>query len=271
VIPRTNIPSVALPSRVSHVEVAILERLFDRSPEVAFFVKDSLGRYVAVNDSLVARHGLQSKSQVVGKYPHEICPGDFGRTPSEQDQKVLRFGRPLLDHLEMHWHRPNAPVWCLTTKLPIIDEAGRIIGLIGFSRDIRAAVEPDEIPPGFAKTLADFEQSLSPDMTPSIFASKAGLTSPRLARLTRRLFDLTPGQFITKSRVMAASRMLRESGDSVAEIAYACGFYDHSAFTRAFRSATGVTPTQFRKATGSTGAALNSGEQKPDHCLDTRQ
>lgn len=249
-IPRTNSPSVASQSRVSQVEVAILERLFDRSPEIAFFVKDSLGRYVAVNDSLVTRHGLQSKSQAIGKCPHEICPGDLGRTPSEQDQKVLRSGRPLLDHLEMHWHRPHAPVWCLTSKLPIIDAAGQIIGLIGFSRDIRAAVEPDEIPPGFAETLADFEQTLSPDMTPVSFASRAGLTPPRLARLTKRLFGLTPGQFITKSRIMAASRMLLESDNSVAEIAYACGFYDHSAFTRAFRSATGVTPTQFRKATG---------------------
>jgi AraC-like DNA-binding protein len=32
----------------------------------------------------------------------------------------------------------------------------------------------------------------------------------------------------------------------VADIAYACGFYDHSALTRAFRSATNLTPTQFR-------------------------
>jgi AraC-like DNA-binding protein len=32
----------------------------------------------------------------------------------------------------------------------------------------------------------------------------------------------------------------------VAEIALECGFYDHSAFTRAFRAVTSVTPTQFR-------------------------
>jgi AraC-like DNA-binding protein len=34
----------------------------------------------------------------------------------------------------------------------------------------------------------------------------------------------------------------------VAEIAHASGFYDHSAFTRAFRSATGLTPTAYREA-----------------------
>jgi len=247
VIPRTQHPAFAPSPLVSQVEVALLERLFDRSPDVAFFVKDASGRYVAVNESLVARHGLNSKSQVIGKCPHEICPGDFGRIPSDQDEKVLRTRRPLLDHLEMQWYRPHAPVWCLTTKLPIVDASGGVVGLIGFSRDIRAAVEPDEIPERFANALAEFEQTLSSEMTPTWLARRSELTLQRLARLTKRLFDLTPGQYITKSRIAAASRMLCDTEKSVAEIAHACGFYDHSAFTRAFRSATGITPTAFRQ------------------------
>lgn len=244
--PRTRQTESTRPSHVSSVGVALLERLFDRSPEVAFFIKDAAGRYVAVNESLLARHGLKNKSQVIGKCPREICPGDFGRIPTEQDEKVLRTGRPLIDHLEMQWYRPHDPVWCLTTKLPIHDPAGTVIGLIGFSRDIRVTVEPHEIPDAFAKALEEFEQSLSPEVTPAWLARRSKLTSPRLARLTKRLFGLTPSQFLTKSRIDAASRMLCDSDQSVSEIAHACGFYDHSAFTRAFRSATGTTPTEFR-------------------------
>ncbi len=245
--PRTTHPELSVYSHVSQVEVSLLERLFDRSPDVAFFVKDALGRYVAVNDSLVARHGLKSKSQVVGKYPRDICPGDFGRIPTEQDEKVLRTGRPLVDHLEMQWHRPNDPVWCLTTKLPIVDSSGAIVGLIGFSRDIRVPVEPRDIPAAFAHALEDFAQSLSSEVTPAWLARRSQLTPQRLARLTIRLFGLTPSQFITKSRITAASRMLRDPALSVSDIAHACGFGDHSAFTRAFRSATGMSPTEFRK------------------------
>lgn len=231
---------------VASVEVALLEKLFDLSPDVAFFLKDAFGRYVAVNESLVARHGLRNKSQVIGKCPRDICPGDFGRIPTEQDQKVLRTGRPLVDHLELQWHRPNDPVWCLTTKLPMLDSNGTIVGLIGFSRDIRMPVEPQEIPMGFASALEEFEQSLSSEVTPAWLARRSRLSSQRLARLTKRLFGLTPSQFITKSRIAAASRMLRHPDRSVSEIAHACGFYDHSAFTRAFRSATGMTPSAFR-------------------------
>jgi len=243
---RTKHTDFSLPQRVSQVELSLLERLFDRSPDVAFFVKDAAGRYVAVNESLVARHGLKSKSQVLGKCPRDICPGEFGRIPTEQDQKVLSTGRPLIDHLEMQWHRPNDPVWCLTTKLPIIDADGVVVGLIGFSRDVRVQVQPHEIPADFALALEEFEQTLSAEVTPAWLARRSKLTPQRLARLTKRLFGLTPNQFITKSRIAAASRMLQEATPSVAEIAHACGFSDHSAFTRAFRSATGLTPSEFR-------------------------
>ena len=243
-IPRTIYPASTM--RVSQVEVALLERLFDCSPDAAFFVKDAAGRYVAVNESLLERHGLKSKSQVIGKCPRDICPGDFGRIPTEQDEKVLRTGRPLVDHLELQWHRPNDPVWCLTTKLPIRDSGGVIVGLIGFSRDIRVPVEPHEIPKDFASGLEEFEQTLSSEVTPAWLSRRSKLPHQRLARLTKRLFGLTPSQFITKSRIAAASRMLRDPDRSVAEIAHACGFNDHSAFTRAFRSATGMTPSEYR-------------------------
>jgi AraC-like DNA-binding protein len=49
-----------------------------------------------------------------------------------------------------------------------------------------------------------------------------------------------------QTRLAAAARLLIETDRAVADIAYDCGFYDHSAMTRAFRSATNLTPTQFR-------------------------
>ena len=245
--PRTTHPEPALPPHVSQVEVSLLERLFDRSPDVAFFVKDAAGRYVAVNESLVSRHGLKSKSQVIGKCPRDICPGDLGRIPTEQDEKVLRTGRPLIDHLELQWHRPNDPVWCLTTKLPILDSGGALVGLIGFSRDVRVPVEAHEIPQDFACALEEFEQTLLSEGTPAWLARRSKVSPQRLARLTKRLYGLTPSQFITKSRIAAASRMLRDTDLSVSEIAHACGFCDHSAFARAFRSAAGMTPSEFRE------------------------
>ena len=245
---RTTSSSHSLPAAPSAVDVPVLEHLFDQVPDVAFFVKDTAGRYTAVNESLVARHGLRKKSQVIGRQPRDICPGDYGDIPSRQDAKVLRTGQPLMDHLEMHWTAPNKPGWCLTTKLPLRDEAGTIIGLIGISRDVRTSIKPREIPVEFAKALNHFENNLADPMTPAALADRAGLAPHRFARFMKRYFGLTPSQFIAKGRISAASRLLRETEDTVADIAVACGFYDHSAFTRAFRKLTGMTPSQLRQS-----------------------
>jgi len=228
------------------IDVSVLENLFDQVPDVAFFVKDTAGRYTAVNSSLIARHGLREKAQALGKRPLDICPGDFGGIPSRQDAAVLRTGRPILDHLELHWYAPHKPGWCLTTKLPIRDSAGEIAGLIGISRDVRAAIHTRDIPLEVAEALNHFETHLSDAIAPAALARRAGLPPHRFARVMKRFFGLTPSQYIAKARITAASRLLRETKDCVATIALACGFYDHSAFTRAFRKLTGTTPSQFR-------------------------
>ena len=54
-------------------------------------------------------------------------------------------------------------------------------------------------------------------------------------------------QLITKTRITAGSRLLRETDAAIAEIALDCGFSDHSAFTRAFRAVTGLSPTEHRR------------------------
>ncbi len=62
----------------------------------------------------------------------------------------------------------------------------------------------------------------------------------------RRILNLTPKQLIIKTRLEAATRLL--AGErSIAEIAYACGYTDHSAFSRPFKVAVGLSPTDYRE------------------------
>ena len=228
------------------VDPRLLEQLFDHTPDIAFFIKDAAGCYLAVNHSLLERHGLRDKSQMIGRRPCDICPGDFGRIPAEQDAYVLRTGRPIMERLELQWYLPHKPVWCLTTKLPMCDAAGAVTGIIGISKDVRLPVAPQEIPTGVAAALARLEVGYADPITPPELARIAKLPAARFARIIKRIFGITPIQLIAKTRIAAASRLLRETDRSVAEIALECGFYDHSAFTRAFRAVVGVTPTQFR-------------------------
>ncbi len=238
--------AAALRAATSGVDMRLLEQLFDHTPDIAFFIKDSAGRYVVVNDSLVERHGLRSKSQMLGRRPNDVCPGDFGRIPAEQDAAVLRTGRPVIERLELHWYVPHQPVWCLTTKLPVRDATGTVIGIIGMSKDVRSPMPAKEIPPEIAAALRRLETAFADPLTPSMLARIAGLPAARFARIIKRIFGITPTQLIAKTRIAAASRLLRETERTISEIAHECGFTDHSAFTRAFRAVTSVTPTDFR-------------------------
>lgn len=246
-----SVPSLPAPSLLAAngklaVDARLLEQLFDQTPDIVFFIKDRDGRYVVVNQPLVLRDGLQHKRQLVGRRVDEVYRGEMGRVFVEQDAAVIRTGRPIVDRLELHWRRPHQPCWCLTTKLPLRDAVGAIVGLIGFSRDVRAPLPLGDIPAGLTRALAWLEAHYDESVSPSALARRAGLSAARLARSVKRIFGLTPSQLITRTRLDAASRLLRESADSIAAIAIACGFYDHSAFTRAFRAATGQTPSEFR-------------------------
>jgi AraC-like DNA-binding protein len=216
-------------------------------PETVFFLKDAAGRYLAVNQSLVERCGLESKKDLIGRRVGEVFPKQLAELYARQDQTVLRTGRPIMDHLELHWYSHRRPGWCLTTKLPMRGPDGTIVGIAGISRDLRAPGDSEMIPESLASTLEHLELHYEEPLTPGALARHAGLSSVRFARLIKRIFRLTPNQLITQTRLAAAAELLIETNRSVADIACSCGFYDHSALTRAFRSATNWSPTQFRQ------------------------
>jgi AraC-like DNA-binding protein len=121
-----------------------------------------------------------------------------------------------------------------------------VTGLVGISRDLPDLRLDDSVPAALRAALEFLEAHFSAPLTASDLAGRAGLPPVRFARFIKRVFRVTPSQLIAQTRLAAASRMLSGTSLSVSEIAHACGFYDHSAFTRAFRTATGLTPRAFR-------------------------
>ena len=163
----------------------VLPELFDLAPDMAIFAKNGAGRHLAVNESLVKRRGCRHKSQVMRRRPCDTCPGDFGPLPAEQDAQVLRTRTPLIDHLEQQRYLPQKPAWCLTTKLPLLDRPGKVVGLIGISRDVRAPADPRSQLLAIA-TKRDQEPFLiqgSPPLEPAAGAeSEPNLIPPRRAQ-----------------------------------------------------------------------------------------
>src|SRR5687768_6405030 len=120
------------------VDPFFAEPLFDQVADVVFFVKDRAGRYVVVNQTLVARCGCRQKADLLGRAPGDLFPADLGASYAAQDRAVLAQGRVIADRLELHLYPTRAAGWCLTHKIPLRAADGAIVGLAGISRDLPA-------------------------------------------------------------------------------------------------------------------------------------
>ena len=79
-------------------------------------------------------------------------------------------------------------------------------------------------------------------------AAEAGLSPFHFLRLFARVLGVTPHQYLIRSRLRRAARLLAEVPRSVTDIAYDVGFGDLSNFVRSFHRAAGVSPSGFRRA-----------------------
>lgn len=224
------------------------EALFDALPDVVFFVKDAQGRYLVVNQTLVRRCGLKQKSALVGRAAAQVFPSAFGSLYQEQDRQVLAGGSEFRDQLELHLYPDRDPGWCLTHKVALRDKQGNIVGLAGISRDLAM---PDNAHPVYGRIAAaahfihaHYDQAIQL----ADLARITGLSASQIERYFHKIFYLTPRQMIIKARLDAASKMLADASGagSVTEIALACGYHDHSAFTRQFKATVGMTPSEYR-------------------------
>jgi AraC-like DNA-binding protein len=226
---------------------AMLQETFDWIPDVVFFVKDAAGRYRLVNRTLADRCGIAHRESIVGRTASEVFPAPLGASYAAQDELVLRTGTEIRDKLELHLYPGRTEGWCLTFKTPLRSASGAVVGLIGISRDLHA----DEGHPEYSR-LAEAVQLLrerySEPLRLGDVARSVDLSVDRFERLCKKVFQLTPQQLLARERLDEAARRLRTTDEDIASIAYACGYSDHSAFARKFRSTLGLSPSAYRAA-----------------------
>ncbi|WP_442857138.1 helix-turn-helix domain-containing protein [Burkholderia sp. TSV86] len=224
-----------------------LEPVFDALPDVAFFVKDAHARYALVNRTLAQRCGYKDKRALYGKTAAEVFPIRFGRSYAEQDRVIIGGGRPLADQLELHLYAGREPGWCLTCKEPLRDACGRIVGIAGLSRDLRAHESSHPAYSRIADVVRHIHEHYAQPPNLKHLAQMAGMSVAQLERYFHKVFHLTPRQMLLKARLDAATAFL-VTHDKVTDVAALCGYTDHSAFTRQFKATVGVTPTEYRLA-----------------------
>jgi AraC-like DNA-binding protein len=229
------------------VDFPALECLFDALNDVAFFIKDREGRYLSVNNTLVRRCGLRTKEEIIGKTALEVHPRPLALTYIEQDRQVIDSGTALSKHLELHLYPTRSRGWCLTHKIPLRDDSGAIVGLAGTSQDLGLADDLHPVYRKIAAIAAHIRENFHGNVSMEELAAREGLSLSRVERLFQRVFHYSPRQLLLQSRLAGAMSMIETGAEqSIAEIAYACGYTDHSAFSRQFKAHTGMSPVQYR-------------------------
>ena len=224
------------------------EELFDHLADIVYFIKDANGKYLVVNETLVTRCGVANKQSLIGRTPAEVLRAPLGDRFASQDRDVLKSGKPLLSQLELHVHPTGEVGWCMTTKLPLRDQRGKVVGLVGVSQDLRIPDSETDDYQQMASAIEFAEQNLSAPPSVEKLATIAQMSRYQLDRRMRRVFGLTTGQWLLKVRLDVAQRLLQETNQSISAVALEAGYSDQSAFTRQFRRATGLTPGEYRAA-----------------------
>lgn len=120
----------------------LLDTLLDNIPDFIYF-KDRLSRFVRASRAFEKLFQLSDVKSLKGKTDFDFFVGDHARQAYEDEQEIMRTGKPIIGKLESEMHSDGRMTHALTTKMPWRDTAGNIIGTFGISKDVTALKETE--------------------------------------------------------------------------------------------------------------------------------
>ncbi|MBB5036721.1 AraC family transcriptional regulator [Prosthecobacter dejongeii] len=225
---------------------SLFHRLFDHIPGVYFFAKNREGHLMFASEGLRLRYSMHEEGEILGMTDFDLNPGSMAQAYVDDDDQLLTGKATSIERIELWWDRQGMPDWFLVTKLPVLDTQGEIQGVMGLLRRPDEAERRLPVFQTVAQAVEMIRQDFSKPLLIEDVARACGQSLRQLQRRFQTTFGLSPQEFLLKTRVLAAARLLETTALSVSEIACRCGFTDQSAFTQHFRKRTGQTPSSYR-------------------------
>ncbi|MFM2079281.1 MAG: hypothetical protein RJA49_3171 [Actinomycetota bacterium] len=229
-----------------HPVVAALSEVFAGVPHVMFCVKDTDGRYLAVNQAFAERAGRSAPGAVLGLAAGDLFPADLVTSYEAQDTHLLATGEPIRNELELILRPDGSRGWFVTTKTRLADEHGNALGIVAVSYDLRSGEATDRHHENLQTAIDLARRRFAEPLKVADLAHAAGMTPTQLERALRRTVGMSPKQLLMRTRLDEAIRRLDDTDLPIATIAGECGFYDQSQFTRQFQRAVGLAPGAYR-------------------------
>ncbi len=116
-------------------ERQLLNALLANTPDNIFF-KDIEGRFIRISRAHARMIGLNDPADAVGKTDADYFPAEYALKARDDERLVMRSGRSLVGK-EEEWIWPDGRrTWVSTTKAPLRNYRGEVVGCFGISRDI---------------------------------------------------------------------------------------------------------------------------------------
>lgn len=228
-------------------------RLFEVLPDVCMYAKDRDHRFTHVNRALAQWYGFSDPRAMIGRVDSDFQPPALAADYVREDLRVFHSGLPLLDQV---WLVPGPdlhPRWYLSSKFPLFNRRGAVVGLAGVMRPYEGAAVSGSVSARLGPALKEVLRRYGERITVPHLASLCNLSVSQFQRDFSRCFHRSPSQYILEIRLQMARRRLETGDDAVGVVALECGFFDQAHFTRAFTKAHGISPNRYRKCSFGTG------------------
>ncbi len=113
----------------------LLRTLIDLIPDY-IYVKDTESRFILGNTALIQSLGKKTMEEIYGKTDFDFHLPEAAEEYFADEQEIFRTGRPLIDKEGLIIESSGEMKWNITTKIPLRDSQGKIIGLVGNGRNI---------------------------------------------------------------------------------------------------------------------------------------
>lgn len=113
----------------------LLHSMMDSIPHQIYF-KDTESRFTRVNKALAARYGLTNMQEVIGKSDADFYSAEHAAQTRREEQEVMSTLTPQLNQLHHEVWKDGREAWNVSTKMPLIDLKGNVIGVYGIAHDI---------------------------------------------------------------------------------------------------------------------------------------
>ena len=127
---------------VSFGDQELLANLMEMSPDLIYF-KDRNSRLIRVNNAYAAKYGIAGCHDLHGKTDFDFCNEEHARDAYADEQQIIATGQSVIGKIEKEIWPDGRVTWVSTSKLPLRNAQGEIVGITGISRDVTDKMESE--------------------------------------------------------------------------------------------------------------------------------